>query len=200
LLQAKCNRPTQGRSIRNSKRKRNSLHFNRHGTEESWMWPGAWVAHPNRLWWNLVEFNCILWSQSLRKEISVSISLQDWMANSPPSPRFDCFPRMLSQVCKPCIWEELKRRAFGFLHPVLVLQLLLSKWCIWSMFDFINSGKKKKKKKKKKAKKKNKKKKRLMGYWSPKSLLVLAVAPTKAVVKKFKCLQTLLSETCLQKL
>lgn len=21
-------------------------------------------------------------------------------------PRFDCFPRMLSQVCKPCIWEE----------------------------------------------------------------------------------------------
>lgn len=55
--------------------------------------------------------------------ISVSISLQDWMANSPPDPRFDCFPRMLSRVCKPCIWEELKRRAFGFLHPVLVLQL-----------------------------------------------------------------------------
>lgn len=25
----------------------------------------------------------------------------------------DCFPRMLSRVCKPCIWEELKRRAFG---------------------------------------------------------------------------------------
>ena len=51
--------------------------------------------------------------------ISVSISLQDWMANSPPDPRFDCFPRMLSRVCKPCIWEELKRRAFGFFHPVL---------------------------------------------------------------------------------
>jgi hypothetical protein len=30
------------------------------------------------------------------------------MANSPPNPRFDCFPRMLSRVCKPCIWEELK--------------------------------------------------------------------------------------------
>ena len=57
--------------------------------------------------------------------ISVSISSQDWMANSPPDPRFDCFPRMLSRVCKPCIWEELKRRAFGFLHPVLVLQLLI---------------------------------------------------------------------------
>lgn len=55
--------------------------------------------------------------------ISVSISLQDWMANSPPDLRFDCFPRMLSRVCKPCIWEELKRRAFGSLHPVLVLQL-----------------------------------------------------------------------------
>jgi len=51
--------------------------------------------------------------------ISVSISSQDWMANSPPDPRFDCFPRMLSRVCKPCIWEELKRRAFGFFHPVL---------------------------------------------------------------------------------
>ena len=42
--------------------------------------------------------------------IAVSMSLQDWMANSPPDPRFDCFPRMLSRVCKPCIWEELKRR------------------------------------------------------------------------------------------
>lgn len=42
--------------------------------------------------------------------ISVSISLQDWMANSPPDPRFDCFPRMLSRVCKPCIWEELKKK------------------------------------------------------------------------------------------
>lgn len=40
--------------------------------------------------------------------ISVSISLQDWMANFPPDPRFDCFPRMLSRVCKPCIWEEVK--------------------------------------------------------------------------------------------
>lgn len=35
LLQAKCNRPKQGRSIRNSERKLNSQHFNRHGTEES---------------------------------------------------------------------------------------------------------------------------------------------------------------------
>jgi hypothetical protein len=41
------------------------------------------------------------------------------MANSPPDPRFDCFLRRLSRVCKPCIWEELKRRAFGFFHPVL---------------------------------------------------------------------------------
>jgi hypothetical protein len=41
--------------------------------------------------------------------ISVSISCsQDWMANSPPDPRFDCFSRMLSRVCKPCIWEKLK--------------------------------------------------------------------------------------------
>jgi hypothetical protein len=48
-----------------------------------------------------------------------------FQSSSTPSPRFDCFPRMLSRVCKPCIWEELKRRAFGFLHPVLVLQLLL---------------------------------------------------------------------------
>jgi len=40
--------------------------------------------------------------------ISVSISLQDWMANSPPDPRFDCFPRMLSQVCKPSIWDGRK--------------------------------------------------------------------------------------------
>jgi len=39
--------------------------------------------------------------------ISVSISLQDWMANSPPDPRFDCFPRMLSRVCKR---EELKKK------------------------------------------------------------------------------------------
>ncbi len=31
--------------------------------------------------------------------ISVSISSQDWMA--PPDLRFDCFPRMLSRVCKP---------------------------------------------------------------------------------------------------
>lgn len=46
--------------------------------------------------------------------ISVSISSQDWMANSPPDPRFDCFSRMLSRVCKPCIWEEQQGRAFGF--------------------------------------------------------------------------------------
>jgi hypothetical protein len=39
------------------------------------------------------------------------------MANSPPDPRFDCFLRRLSRVCKPCIWEELKRRAFGFFTP-----------------------------------------------------------------------------------
>jgi hypothetical protein len=48
------------------------------------------------------------------------------MAHSPPGPRFFCFPRMLSRVCKPCIWEELKRRAEGFLHPVLVLQLFFN--------------------------------------------------------------------------
>lgn len=45
--------------------------------------------------------------------ISVSISSQDWMANSPPDPRFDCFPRMLSRVCKPCIWEELLKKKEG---------------------------------------------------------------------------------------
>lgn len=45
--------------------------------------------------------------------ILVSISSQDWMANSPPDPRFDCFPRMLSRVCKPCIWEELLKKKEG---------------------------------------------------------------------------------------
>ncbi|KAM7249890.1 hypothetical protein ACFE04_019669 [Oxalis oulophora] len=33
------------------------------------------------------------------------------MANSPPDPRFDCFPRMLGRVCKPCIWEVEGRRS-----------------------------------------------------------------------------------------
>lgn len=49
--------------------------------------------------------------------ISVPISFQDWMANSPfnsinqdNDPRFDCFPRMLSRVYKPCIREELQRK------------------------------------------------------------------------------------------
>ena len=54
--------------------------------------------------------------------IAVSISLQDSMANLPPDPRFNCFPRMLSGVCKPCISEEVKMRAFAFLHLVLVWQ------------------------------------------------------------------------------
>jgi len=121
------------------------------------------------------------------------------MAHSPPSPRFDCFPRiLLSRVCKPCIWEELKRRAFGFLSCFGLVAITIKMMHL--IYVRLHQFRKKKRKKKEGQNKNQKKKKMLMQYLSPKSLLVLAVAPTKAVVKKFKCLQTLLSETCLQKL
>ena len=51
---------------------------------------------------------------------------------------------MLSRVCKPCIWEELQRRAFGSLHPVLVLQLYFdsSSSCLnnWTLNPFHMMG------------------------------------------------------------
>lgn len=68
--------------------------------------------------------------------ISVSISSQDWMANSPPDPRFDCFLRRLSRVCKPCIWEELKRRAFGFFTPFCGLAAIsINKNIKWDIIE-----------------------------------------------------------------